>query len=82
MNVWSFGLDRTGYGGPARDSNVAMAQNFFCSFLKCDKVQLMGKEEEKDRIKWSRLTTFGCASITLPPSMCSYADDPLETFIL
>jgi hypothetical protein len=52
MNVGSFGLNRTGHGGSARDSNVAMAQNFFCNFLKCDKVQLMGEEEENNLESW------------------------------
>lgn len=52
MNVGSFGLNRTGHGGTTRDSNVTMAQNFFCNILKCDKVQLMGEEEENDLSSW------------------------------
>lgn len=52
MNIGSFGLNRTGHGGSTRDGNVTMTQNFFCNFLKCENVQLMGEEEENNLASW------------------------------
>ena len=52
MNTGSFGLDRTGHGGSARDSNYNSGRNYFTSFLKSDYVRLMSEDDDDDLEAW------------------------------
>jgi hypothetical protein len=52
LNNGSFGLNRTGHGGSARDSNYNFGRNYFTSFLKCDYVRLMSEDDDDDLEAW------------------------------